>query len=122
MAYFMKMRHNQNRQTNLRDMNSVKIIFPRDRFFSVCHARETYYSPELKIGWVLLEIIGDDAGTPAENFVLSWLKTWEIVAILGTSSGSFDFRGTFPSVMVSFTSVTNWPVLFLRGCCAASLK
>ena len=51
---------------------------------------------------------GDVAGTPANNSVIAWLNTCRAVAILGTSSGSFDFGGTFPSLMASFTSVTNW--------------
>ena len=70
---------------------------------------------------------GDVAGTSDNNSVIAWSNTCGavvvvIVAILGTSSGSFDFGGTFPSLMASFTSVTNWSEFSLWNCCASSLK
>lgn len=65
---------------------------------------------------------GGVAGTPAKSSAIAWLKTWSAVDILGTSSGSFDFGGTLPSLMASFTSATNWSVFSLRSCCACSLK
>ena len=65
---------------------------------------------------------GDVAGTSDNNSVIAWSNTCGAVAILGTSSGSFDFGGTFPSLMASFTSVTNWSEFSLRNCCASSLK
>ena len=48
---------------------------------------------------------GDVAGTLAESSVIVWLKTCSAIEILGTSSGSFVFRETFPALMALLMSL-----------------
>ena len=65
---------------------------------------------------------GNVARTPTSSCVIACSNACSAVAILSSSSGSLDLRGTFPSHMAPFTSETNWSVFSLGSSCASSLK